>query len=79
MLDNNQALMAGLIVMDRPGTVKERNFKRFMAEAGDLSVMSMQYPRMQLLTVEEILKGVRFVTLSVAGRGTGQESLPLSK
>ncbi len=78
VLDNDQALMAGLIVMDRPGTVKERNFKRFMADAGDLSVMSMQYPRMQLLTVEEILEGVRFVTPSVAGRGTGQENLPLS-
>ena len=78
VLDTNTALMAGLIVMDRPGPTKERNFKRFMAEASDLTVMGTQYPRMQLLTVGEILDGQRFVTPSVAGRGSGQESLPLS-
>ena len=77
VLNNDQALMAGLIVMEPIGPTKERNFKRFMVEAGDLDVLGVQYPRMQILTVAEILEGKQFATPSVAGRGVVQPALPL--
>ena len=76
VLDNDTALMAGLIVMDALGGTKDRNFHRFMAEAGDLDVEGIKYARMQMLTVEEILEGKRFHTPSVSGRGLAQPRLP---
>lgn len=48
-----------------------------MAEAGDLDVMGTFYSRMQMLTVDQILAGERFLTPSVIGRRELQPSLPL--
>jgi len=76
-LERDEADMAGLIVMDQLGSRQAANFAREMAAAGDLDVMGVQYPRMQILTATEILEGRRFLTPSVAARGTGQSSLPL--
>ncbi len=39
VLDNDGALLVGLIVMDPLGERKERNFREFMADAGDLDVL----------------------------------------
>ena len=36
--------MAGLIIMEPLGNVKSRNFRKFMAEAGDYELMGMSYP-----------------------------------
>ena len=78
VLENEDALMAGLIVMEPLGAAKERNFKKYMAEAGDLEVHGMSYPRMQMLTVDEILDGKRFNTPNVAaGRREAQPRLPV--
>lgn len=77
VLDNDEARMAGLIIMEPPGPTKDRNFRRFMAEAGDLDVLGTKYARMQMLTVDDILAGKRFLTPSVAGRGAGQQNLAL--
>ena len=76
VMDNGAALIAGLIIMYDLGSTKTRNFHKFMAEAGDLEVTGVQYPRMQMLTVEEILEGKQFSTPSVAGRGLPQPVLP---
>ena len=78
VLDDDAAAMAGLIILEPLGAVKERNFRKFMATAGDMEVAGMKYPRMQLLTVEEILDDRRFHTPGVAGRGEplGQANLP---
>ena len=75
VLDNDQALIAGLIVLDPFGPTKERNIRRFMADAGDLDVMGVKYPRMQVLTVADIFDGKRFHTPSVAGRSLAQPAL----
>ena len=78
VLDNNDALMAGLIIMEPLGETKALNFNRFMAEAGDLEVLGIPYPRMQMLTVAEIVEGKRFNTPSVAGlRREPQMQLPV--
>ena len=76
VLDYDTALMAGLIIMEPLGTVKARNFAQFMAEAGTFEVLGIEYPRMQLLTVEEILDGKRFATPTVAGRHETTPRLP---
>jgi len=79
VLDNDDsARLAGLIVMEPLGTRKERNFKNFMAKAGHLEVSGTLYPRLQMLTVEQILDGRRFQTPGVAARGIGQQSLEVS-
>ena len=75
VLDSDQAIMAGLILMEPFGQTKERNFRRFMAEAGDLDVLGVKYSRMQILTVAEILDGKRFHTPTVAGRGLAEPKL----
>jgi len=68
VLDYDTALMAGLIVMQPLGTTKARNFARFMADAGSMEILGIEYPRMQMLTVAEILEGKRFKTPTVQGR-----------
>ena len=62
VLDYDTALMSGLIVMQPLGTVQQRNFDRFMADAGPPEILGIEYPKMQLLTVAEILDGKRFAT-----------------
>ena len=77
VLDNDQAFMAGLIVLEPLGVQKSRNFRKFMASAGDLDVLGVKYARMQMLTVTEILEGKRFHTPGAVGR-VDQQALPLS-
>ena len=72
VLENDDALLAGLIIMDKTGDRKTQNFQRFMAEAGDMDVLGMKYPRMQMLTVPEILDGKRFHAPGAVARGTRQ-------
>ena len=75
VLDSEDAMMAGLIIMQPLGKIQERNFKKFMAEAGDLVVNGRPYPRMQLLSVPEILNGGQFDLPNIAGRHELQPSL----
>ena len=76
VLDSDMAVLAGLIIMDPLGKTQDNNFRRFMAEAGDLEVKGTLYPRMQILTAEDILGGKRFDTLGVVGRGLAQPVIP---
>ena len=77
VLDNDDATMAGLIVLDELGTTKARNFARFMADAGTVELWGNEYPRMQMITVGELLDGRRFNTPTVAGQRTpDQPALP---
>ena len=77
VLEADDALMAGLIIMEPRGATQTRNFERFMANAGTLDVLGVAYPRLQMLTVGEILDGQRFNTPTVAaGRHEAQPVLP---
>ena len=77
VLSRDNALMAGLIVMDDPGSRKRRSFAQEMAGAGDLEALGVRYPGMQLLTVPEILDGQRFKTPPVSqGRTEAAPHLP---
>ena len=77
VLDDDAALMAGLIILEPLGEQKERNFRKFMASKGDLDVLGMKYARLQMLTVGEILEGKRFLTPGAVGR-VDQSALPLT-
>ena len=77
VLDDDAALMAGLIIHEPLNKTKERNFRQFMASAGDLDVLGVKYPKMQILTASEILEGKRFITPSVVGRTVKNPVLPL--
>ena len=63
-----------LIIMHPLGATKERNFRKLMGEAGDLAIPKHMhpYPRMQMLTVEQILAGETFHTPGARGRGDRQ-------
>ena len=71
VLDADDALMAGLIIMAPRGDTQTRNFEQFAASAGQLDVLGVSYPRLQILTVPEIIEGQRFHSPTVAGRGRG--------
>ena len=77
VLHRDDAMLGGLIIMDQLGQHKTRNFQRLMAEAGDLDVLGVKYPRMQMLTVLQILAGDRFRTPSPAARRGVKPKLPL--
>ena len=77
VLDNDDALIAGLIILEPLGDRKLANFRTFMAQAGDLDVRGIKYAKMQILTAEEILSGKRFVTPGPVGRSLIAPSLPL--
>ena len=76
VLENGEALLAGLIALNPLGSTQARNFARFAARAGTLDVLGIEYPRLQVLTVAEILDGRRFKTPSVVGRHEPQPVLP---
>ena len=57
VLDDDLALMAGFIIMEPRKPQQTRNFEAYMAQAGTLEVLGIEYPRMQMLTVPEILAG----------------------
>ena len=68
VLDSDSAQMAGLIVMAPLKTIQQRNFDSFMAQAGDLELSNISYPRMQLLTVpDQGLEGKRFQFRTLQG------------
>ena len=79
VIQTDQAQMAGLIVLNDPSDRQMASYRRFMAESGDLDVYGVLYPRFQILTVEQILKGERFKMPSPRGRGAGQVQMPIQQ
>ena len=72
VLGHDDALMAGLIIMEPLGPTRQRNFNRFMGEAGALTIAGIEYPKKQILTVGDIIEGKRFRTPGAVGRGSPQ-------
>ena len=73
VLSRDNALLAGLIIMEPLGGAKARNFAREVMELEPLNILGIEYPRMQILTVAEIFEGKRFQTPTVAGRHQEQQ------
>ena len=68
VLQYDNVQMAGLILLNKPGERQIRNFKRNMAQAGHLRLGDDEYPRVQMLTVQEMLDGIKFDLPRPAGR-----------
>ena len=64
--------MAGLLILEPLGPRKEQRFLSQLASAGARAVTGRPYPRMPLLTGEEIVAGKRLATPPVAGKGGKQ-------
>ncbi len=77
VLENDLAMMGGLIVLEPLGERKTQNFKREMGKAGDVRIGQAAYPALQLLTVQDIFEGKRFDTPGAVGRGLSQPQLRL--
>ena len=60
VLENDEALLAGLIIMNPLSERQSANFHQFMAQAGDLIVNGQPYSRLQMLSVPEILNKDKF-------------------
>ena len=76
VLEREEAQMAGLIIMDELGPTKERNFRKEMASAGHIELWGNAYPKMQMLTVSELLEGKRFETPTVMGKHSQEPRMP---
>ncbi len=77
VLERDPAMMAGLVIMEDLGKRQNTNYVKEMAQAGDLNVLGVANPGMQMLTVQEILDGKRFLTpLFARGKGLAQPRLP---
>ena len=76
-VETEGAELAGLIIMDELPPRQAANFNQIMAEVGFLTLNGVDYPRMQLLTIRQVLDDVKFKTPSrVLGRHEHQSVLP---
>ena len=75
VLQRDNVQMAGLITLWEPSNRQGQNFRQEMAMAGDVMIENRPYPRMQMLTVTEMLGGKMFDMPHPAGRSdAGYES-----
>jgi len=70
VLEHEEALLVGLITMQPLPERKRSSFLKLATEAGVLDIRgsAKAYPRMQILSVAEILEGKRFDTPTPMGR-----------
>ena len=62
--------LGGFITRKTLGTRQKQNFLKTCREQGTVEINGVSYPRLQILSVEEILNGDRFKTPVVRGRAT---------
>ena len=79
-LHDGDTLISGLIVRKPFGKIRLRNFLDYAHTLGDIQIGDKTYPRLQVLSVPEILEGKKFDTPLARGRRmSAQESLPFDK
>ena len=79
VIDEEDYPMGGFITRKTLGRMQKRNFLDFCRTKGTIEIGGVEYPRLQILSVEEILVGERFETPIVRGRSaTDQLRLDLS-
>ena len=79
VIDSEDYPMGGFITRKTLGRMQKRNFLDFCRTKGEVEINGSSYPRLQILSVEEIFDGKRFDTPIVRGRaGSDQLRLNLS-
>ena len=62
--------LGGFITRKTLGPRQKQNFLKICRDQGNVEINGLSYPRLQILSVEEILNGERFKTPVVRGRAT---------
>ena len=79
VIDSEDYPMGGFITRKTLGRMQRKNFLDFCRTKGEVEINGDSYPRLQILSVEEIFDGKRFDTPIVRGRaGSDQLRLDLS-
>ena len=70
VIDEEDYPMGGFITRKTLGTRQRTNFLNFCREKGCTEIDGVSYPKLQMLSVQEILDGMCFKTPLVRGRST---------
>ena len=70
VIDDEGYPMGGFITRKTLGPRQRTNFLNFCREKGSSEINGISYPKLQILSVEEILSGERFKTPIVRGKGS---------
>ena len=73
IIDAEDYPMGGLITRKTLGRIQRQNFLDFCRTKGEIEIGGVSYPRLQILSVEEIFYGKRFNTPIVRGRATSDQ------
>ena len=68
VIDTGNHQMGGFITRKTLGAQQKTNFLKFCREKGFVDINGVSYPKLQMLSVEEILDGKRFDTPPVSGQ-----------
>ena len=70
VIDEADYPMGGFITRKTLAPRQRTNFLKFCREKGDIEIDGVSYPKLQILSVQEILDGKRFKTPLVRGKST---------
>ena len=70
ILDEEDYPMGGFITRKTLGNIQRQNFLDFCRTKGEVVISGVSYPKLQILSVEEILEGKKFDTPLVRGKST---------
>ncbi|MCY4552148.1 MAG: DNA methyltransferase [Candidatus Poribacteria bacterium] len=73
IIDTEDYPMGGFITLKTLGRIQKLNFLDFCRTKGEVEIGGQSYPRLQILSVEEILKGDRFITPAVRGKAASDQ------
>lgn len=76
IIDEEDYPIGGFITLKTLSHLQKQNFEDFCRKKGTVDIYGVPYPRLQLLSVEEILAGDRFETPIVRGQRSSDQ-LPL--
>ena len=69
----NRRPMGGFITRKTLGHIQKQNFLDFCRTKGAIEINGESYPRLQILSVDEILNGVEFNTPLTRGRASSDQ------
>ena len=73
IIDEEDFPMGGFITLKTLGRIQKQNFEDFCRTKRDVNIGGIPYPRLQILSVEEILNGGGFNTPLVRGKRTSDQ------
>ena len=75
VLHDDESPLAGLIIRKPFGKTKKRNFDDVCRDYGDIDINGTLYPRLQILTIPEILGDKTFEVPGILGKRESNQEL----